>query len=207
MNDPKKFMIAEAIDSGDWTTTGSLVSRNDLMEYIMSITAPQLDKNGIRKKIKTPKVPCPICGKSTAPYTITFSRRQLVYLFSLIFLSKKKMDEEGDEYVHHKVINHFCNGMFKTIKGVNKGRGIDFTSYSPSLTNAPWYCMQKRDDVTDGCYKPTEFCFELCRGHIQFPETIDILNREIVRFSQKKIYAHQAKDVNFQELLDYYKTF
>ncbi len=78
MDADKQQMIEAAIDSGDWGGVGDIITRNELVEYIIQQT--------YIKKV----IPCPICDKNIKPYKVTFTHRSASYFLSDLLLTMLK---------------------------------------------------------------------------------------------------------------------
>jgi len=201
----KQVIITQAVKDGDWVRVGNLVTRNDLVDWIMEETNPDTnDKKSILKKA----VPCPCCGQDTKMYPTSLTHRQYKYLLNLIWLSSN--DKDNDGYIHHSVIHDRTMELMTYDKGKRKGKGIDFTAYS-QLTRYPWDLMESKVSTEDkskrdGYFKPTERGIEFCRGKLALPDKIYIHNKEVVRYSNNLVYCFNVKDINFHQLLDLYKT-
>lgn len=199
MNKNKMLMIAEAIETGDWTNTGDLVSRNDLMEYLIHLSETE-------KRIQ-----CPICTQYIKPYKITFTHRSAKYLLSAIFLSDMSIADGGDGYVHHDLIKLHTEQNWKYERGKKKGAGIVYTSYS-NLTQYPYDFLEPMVKTFDkvkrnGEFKPTEKCRQFLRGKLDIPEWILRMNGKVVKYSLKKKNILTLKDVNFHQCIELFKTF
>ena len=206
----KRILIADALREKDWSygDANNKLTRADLIQYIMEQTAPIVNKKGVIKK-RPEKMPCLLCGKPTAPYTTTLTRRNVCYLLGALWLSNDDIKKGGDGFIHHDIIHDFVVGKFEHDKGKNKGKGINFTSYG-TMTRHPWDFLEPRDKEkgkSDGCFRPTKKCKKFLRGEVMIPESIDVMDATVVRYADKLIYAHMAKDVNFKQLLELYRTF
>ena len=202
--------IKEAIGNGDWSLHGDDVTRNDLMDYLLYYTNPKITDKGLEVK-KLEPCDCPLCGSPTKTQPFAMTHRNVKYLLCFIHLSKKDIANGGEGYVHYEDIKNLCQGSFKHEKGVKKGKGIVFTSYSP-MTKAPWDFMKPRVDDNykpkrDGCFKPTERCYQFLRGKIAVPQRIEILNCDVVRTGGGLVYAAKVKNINWINCLEIYKTF
>ncbi len=212
MND-KFELISTCISNGEWGAAGDIITRNDLMDYLLYYTNPTITENGMEIK-KLPKIDCPLCGSPTKPQAFSITHRVVKYLLCAIWLSEqdiKKGDKGNQGYVHHELIHDMCQGKFINDKGKKLGKGISFTSYS-TLTKCPWDFLSSQVDTNDkvkrnGCFKPTQRCYDFLRGKIGVPIRIEILDAKVVRYSKKLVYAAQAPDINWQQCLEIYKTF
>jgi len=205
----KRQLIQQCVADGDWGQIGDLITRNDLMEYLLFYTNPTISETGLKIK-QLPKVDCPLCGSPTKPQAFGMTKRNVFYLLSAIYLSEDSIKKGDDGYVHHELIHDFCQGKFKHDKGKKLGKGISFTSYS-TMTKAPWDFLAPKVDTNDkmqrdGRFKPTEKCYMFCRGQIAVPERIEILDAKVCRYSRKLVYAAKVKDINLQQLFQIYKT-
>jgi len=195
----KYTLISDSIENGDWTTSGDLVTRDDLMDYIIEESQTQK------------QIPCPICTKNIKPYKVTFTHRSAKYGFSAVHLSNKAIADGGDGYVHHDLMRLHCQGNFKYLRGKKIGKGINYTSYA-NLTRYPWNFLEPMVNTKDktqrnGEFKPTERFKAFLRGKISIPEWILVMNGEVVRYSEKNINVLAMKDVNFQQCIELFKTF
>lgn len=203
MDDNKKYIIDQAVSTGDWTTTGGLVTRDDLVEWIMK----ESDPDG---KTKVPYVLCPVCGHNTKMYPVSLTHRHFKYLLNAIWLSDDDISKGGDGFVHHSVIHDRTINLMKYDKGKRKGKGIDFTAYS-QITREPWGFLESEVTTNDkskrnGFFRPTDRARNFCRGRLAVPDKIYILNKQVVRYSNKLEYCFNVKDVNFKQLLELYRT-
>ena len=193
------ILIQEAIDSGDWSVTGDLVTKNNLMEFLI-------------EKSKTDKIiPCPVCLHNIKPYKVTFTHRSAKYLLSAIFLSDDALRKGEDGYVHHDAIKDHCEGNWYYERGKKKGNGIVYTSYA-NLTRYPFNFLEPFVDTNDkvkrnGEFKPTLSARKFLRGELDIPEWILVMNREVIRYSTKNINMLTLKDVNFHQCIELFKTF
>jgi len=208
-----KNRIIKSLEDGDWSLYGDTITRNDLMDYLLDCTNPTISEKGM--KIKTlPKIECPLCGHPTKPQAFSLTHRAVKYLLCAVYLSSEDMklgDKGNDGYVHHELIHDLCQGKFAYDKGKRLGKGISFTSYS-TLTRAPWDLLKSQVDTNDkkqrnGCFKPTEKCLDFLRGKISLPLRIELLDATVVRYSKGMVNAATAKDINWKQCIDIYKTF
>lgn len=206
----KREIILQCITEGDWSGWGDQITRDDLMEYLLFYTNPEITNGGIKIK-KLPKINCPLCGTATKPHAISLTCRAVYYLLCAHWLSKESLSKGGDGYVHYQVINDKLQGNFKHEKGTKFGQGYSFTSYGV-LTKAPWDFLKPRvnaDDKTmrDGFFMPTDKCLQFLRGQIAVPLRIERLDTDVVRYSRELVYAASVKNVNYKQALEIYKTF
>lgn len=213
MDEIKRLQIRECVEVGDWGIIGDSITRNDLMDYLLYYTNPEITERGLAIK-KLPKVDCPLCGSPTKPQALALTHRAVKFLLCAVWLSQediKKGDKGSNGYVHYEVIRDLCQGKFINDKGKRLGKGISFTSYG-TLTRAPWNFLSPRQSTNekakrDGMLKPTLECMRFLKGEIAVPERVEILDAKVVRYSRKLVYAAKAKDINWQQCLNIYKTF
>jgi hypothetical protein len=210
LTEEKRLQILECVTTGEWGIIGDIITRNDMMEYLMFYTNPTITEKGLKIK-KLPKIDCPLCGSPTKPQAFSMTKRNVLYLMCASFLSKQDIAKGGSGYIHHEVLHDFCQGKFKHDKGKRLGNGYSITSYSP-LTKAPWDLLEARvknnDKVQrDGSFKVTDKCVSFLHGDIAIPVRIEILNGDVVRYSNKLIYAVKVPDINFQQCVEIFKTF
>ena len=199
MDANKKIMISDSIKTGNWTTSGDVITRDDLMDYI-------IEESKTKKQI-----PCPICTKNIKPYKVTFTHRSAKYGLSAVFLNDKSVTDGGDGFVHHDLIRLHCQGNFKYERGKKLGQGINYTSYS-NLTRYPWDFLTPMVDTRDKTQRNGEFIVTdrfraFLRGKISIPEWITVMNSEVIRYSDKNINILSMKDVNFKQCIELFKTF
>lgn len=210
MNEEKKRIITQCVMDGDWSAFGDAITRNDLMDYLLDMTNPEITGGGMKTK-DLPKVECPLCGAPIKPQKFSLTIRAVYFLMCAHFLSKESLSKGGDGYVHYAAINDKLQGNFKHEKGKKFGNGYVFSSYS-ILTKSPWNFLQPRVDSEykpkrDGYFIPTDKCLDFLRGKIAVPVRIERLDSEVVRYSKELVYAAKVKDINWQQALEIYKTF
>jgi len=206
----KRQLISQCVTDGDWGQAGDLITRNDLMEYLLFYTNPVINDKSIKLK-KLPKVDCPLCGHPTLTQPFSLTKRAVFYLLCAIWLSEQSIKNGGDGYVHHQECNDKLQGNFKYEKGKKYGIGYSFTSYSV-LMKAPWDFLKARVDSNDkakrdGYFIPTDRCYEFLRGRIAVPLRIERLDSEVVRYSKALVLAASVKEVNWKQALEIFKTF
>lgn len=192
-------LIHKAIADGDWTLINDTVTRKQLIDYL--IVESKTDD----------KIQCPICMKHIKPNKVTFTHRSAKYLLSAIFLSDRNIREGGDGYIHHDEIRKHAMGNWLYERGKKVGYGINYTSYS-NLTRFPYDFLEPMVKTEDkkqrsGEFKPTERCRQFLRGELDIPESITILNREVIRYSSTKVNILKLKDVNFHQCVELFKSF
>ena len=205
----KLGIIANCIETGDWSKFGDTITRNDLMTYLVEMTTPKLDKDG-NLLAKIDKCECPLCGGSVKPYAVTLTSRAVKYLEALSYLSKKNLAENGDGYIYHDDIRVFVSNNFKYDKGKKTGQGVNFTSYGV-LTKDPWGFIESKVKTDykvdrDGTFRLTQRGRDFLNGLIKVPERIHILDNKVCKYSNKSIYVSQVKDCNFEQTVALYKT-
>ena len=194
-----KTIIADAIKDGDWTVTGGLVTRNQLIEFLI-------------EESKTEKyINCPVCTKTIQPRKVTFTHRSAKYLLSAIFLSDDAVRRGEDGFVHHDIIKRHAEDNWIIDRGKKKGFGIVYTSYS-NLTKAPWDFLEPMVATKDkarrnGEFKPTDRCRAFLRGQLDIPEWLTFMNNEVIRYSTKNVNMLRLKNVNFHQCVELFKTF
>lgn len=209
----KRELIKQCVEDGDWSVAGDIITRNDLMEYMLFYTNPTLNPKSM-KIAKVEPCDCALCGHPTKTQPFSLTKRTVMYLLCAIWLSEQdiaKGDKGNDGYVHYEVIHDLCQQKFLHDKGKKVGNGISFTSYS-TLTRKPWDFLQSQVDTNykpkrNGMFKPTQRCYDFLRGQVAVPLRIELLDSQVVRSSSKLIMAHAAKDINWSECLEIYKTF
>ena len=211
MEKKKSFdLINEAIANNDWSLHGELVTRNDLMDYLLYHTNPEITEKGLKIK-NLEKIDCPLCGNPTKTQPFAMTHRSVYYLMCAVALSKKSLANGGDGYVHYEDVKNLLQGSYKHKTGMKAGKGIVYTSYGV-LTKAPWDFLQPRVDDNfkpkrDGHFKPTQRCYDFLNGKIAVPERIERLNNVVVRHGRKTVLAVNVKNINWKEAYDTYKTF
>ncbi len=207
MNELKLKQIQECIDSGEWGILGDSITRNDMIDYIMHHTNPDLEAT----KVKKVNVLCPICGHTIKPQVFGLTHRAVKYLMAAVHLSKKDIEAGGNGFTHYDDIRNFCMNKFEYEKGKRKGTGINFTSYS-TLTKYPWNFLEPNIDTNDkvkrnGFFRPTTRCYEFLRAKLSVPEKINLMDGKVVGYSNKKVFVFQAKELNFKQACELFKTF
>jgi len=191
MEEITKKIIDAAIHTGEWPDE---ISLNECRQWMAEQKlADQLTEQN--KPIK-----CPCCEQSNNMYKITLSIRNLRFMLRHIWLSDRDMKSGGDGYINYKEIQ----------AKLREDTGSVLSSYSP-MTKFPWDFMAPRIDTDhkvkrDGCFIPTKRGREWARGHISIPETIYMYNGSVTDYSKHVVSCKHIKDVNFQELMDEYRT-
>jgi hypothetical protein len=146
----------------------------------------------------------------TTPQPFSMTHRNVKYLMSYCYLSKKDVINGGSGYIHPDEVKKFVQRYFKVGKN---NRGITFTSYGTMTDDKRYWemleaCTQRKPDKSimhDG-FKPTQKCVDFCYDRITVPETIVILDNKVYAKSQREIKASKAKGMNYHECREFFKT-
>jgi hypothetical protein len=210
MDEAKRLQIQQCVETGDWGILGDMITRNDMMDYLLHYTNPTITDKGLEVK-RLPKVQCPLCGHPVRPYSVTLTHRAVKYLMCAVFLSKEDIAKGGTGYVHHEVVHDFCQGKFTHEKGSRLGKGISFTAYG-TLMSAPWDFLEPQVNTKykpnrDGTFKPTEKCYDFLRAKVGVKVRCEFLDNHVVRTGGKLVYAPTVVNMNWQKTIELYKTF
>jgi hypothetical protein len=151
---------------------------------------------------------CECCGQPIIDYKVTFTKRNLVWLYALGWIGKHKYANEGYwvnyKEVHELVAKHFG----KTVNG--KWKPMELSAYGRMGEN-PWNLIESNNSTKEkfranGDWRLTSDGIKLINNQIQI--------LEIVKFkfdgyyeTSRLIYAKEVKQINFAELTDLFNSF
>ena len=151
---------------------------------------------------------CETCGQAIVDYKITLTKRNLIWLYALGYIGKKKYSKEG-YWVNYKEVHELCAKKFgKMVDG--KWKPMVLSSYS-TMSQFPWLLIENSDKTDEkykstGSWKLTKAGIDFINNKIQVPEMAWFTHTGHYK-SSRLIYAHEVKGVNFQELVDLFNSF
>lgn len=146
---------------------------------------------------------CECCGQPIVNYKVTLTYRNLVWLFSLAYLGKHKTikSSPNDYSINYKEVHDFVATNFK---------GMVVSSYA-TMGLYPWELITKTSSTSEkfksnGEWELTSKGIKFLNGLISVPETL-YFNWEGCYKVKGNVSANQLKKVNFQELVERFKSF
>ena len=145
---------------------------------------------------------CECCGQKITDYKVTLTQRNVIWLLSLGLLSRKQLKETGNPYINYKDVHAFVKEHFQ---------GKVISSYS-TMSKYPWNLIQSPDYLEpkfnrSGYWKLSKLGLDWLNNRIALPESAYFNPDGAYEISEKTIYAKEAKDVRFFDLINTFKTF
>lgn len=151
---------------------------------------------------------CECCGQPIIDYKVTFTKRNLIWLYALGWLGKHK-NAENDYWVNYKDVHELVAKHFgKTVNG--KWKPMVLSAYG-TMGNAPWELIEnnnhgKEKFKSQGEWRLTMKGINFINNKIQIPE-IAKFNSNGCYETSRLIYAREVKQLNFAELVDKFNSF
>jgi len=183
-------IIRKCIESGDWSVYDKMITREDLMNYLIKIN----DESTRAQQIK-----CPLCIQTIKANRFTITHRAVKFLMTAGKMSKKGDNEYN--YFNYEEVRLKCKELFD----------VNFTSYG-LLTKSPWDFIIANVDSNDktkrdGMFKLTSKGYNFLRGKISVPETLWILKNQVIKQSSKQVNVATAKKINFNDCVETLNSF
>ena len=142
---------------------------------------------------------CECCGQVIIDYKVTITRRNVLWLMSLSYLSKTKfIDQDG--FVHYSDVHKFVKSKFD---------GIVVSSYG-TMGSYPWnlieQCKPNPKFKSNGLWKLTPIGQDFIYGKIKIVEA-SYFNHDGCYNYIGEVGLNDLKSCNFKELVEIFNSF
>jgi hypothetical protein len=151
---------------------------------------------------------CECCGQPVINYKTTFTKRNLIWLYSLGWIGKYK-NADNNYWTNYKEVHELVGKNFgKFVNG--KWKPMVLSAYG-RMADAPYQLIENDNDDKEkfrskGDWRLSEKGIAFINNKIQIPEEAHY-NHEGCYKHSRMIYAHEVKGINFQELVDLFNSF
>ena len=151
---------------------------------------------------------CQHCGQPVKNYKMSFTKRNLIWLYALGYIGKTKYIKDG-YWVNYKEVHELVAKNFgKTVEG--KWKPMVISSYG-KMGEAPYELIEDNNNnkykyASKGDWRLTKKGIDFINNKIQIPE-IAHYNHDGCYKSSRMIYANEVKNLNFQELVNLFNSF